>query len=156
MKLLLNSIFIMYLMTTYSTTILADEAGVEVKEESSEHSGTIRGGAPLSEDELENRIGRYGEIEEIPENFEMMINYPNPFNPTTIIEFSIKESNFVQLDVIDIHGRNVATLISGIPLSKKLIWNGKNDLGQMVPAGIYFARLKTSSTVMTQKMILLK
>ena len=86
----------------------------------------------------------------------MMINYPNPFNPTTIIEFSIKESNFVQLDVIDIHGRNVATLISGIPLSKKLIRNGKNDLGQMVPAGIYFARLKTSSTVMTQKMILLK
>ena len=98
----------------------------------------------------------FAAIKEIPENFEMMINYPNPFNPTTIIEFSIKESNFVQLDVIDIHGRNVATLISGIPLSKKLIWNGKNDLGQMVPAGIYFARLKTSSTVMTQKMILLK
>ena len=98
----------------------------------------------------------FAAINEIPENFEMMINYPNPFNPTTIIEFSIKESNFVQLDVIDIHGRNVATLISGIPLSKKLIWNGKNDLGQMVPAGIYFARLKTSSTVMTQKMILLK
>ena len=70
MKLLLNSIFIMYLMTTHSTTILADEAGVEVKEESSEHSGTVRGGVPLSEDELENRIGRYGEIEEIPENFE--------------------------------------------------------------------------------------
>ncbi|SVC55758.1 uncharacterized protein METZ01_LOCUS308612, partial [marine metagenome] len=87
---------------------------------------------------------------------EMMNNYPNPFNPTTIIEFSIKESNFVQLDVIDIHGRKVAKLISGTPLSNKLIWNGKNDLGQMVPAGIYFARLKTSSTVMTQKMILLK
>ena len=98
----------------------------------------------------------FAAVKEIPENFEMMINYPNPFNPTTIIEFSIKESNFVQLDIIDIHGRNVATLISGIPLSKKLIWNGKNDLGQMVPAGIYFARLKTSSTVMTQKMILLK
>jgi len=98
----------------------------------------------------------FAAVKEIPENFEMMINYPNPFNPTTIIEFSIKESNFVQLDVIDIHGRNVATLISGIPFSKKLIWNGKNDLGQMVPAGIYFARLKTSSTVMTQKMILLK
>ena len=98
----------------------------------------------------------FAAVKEIPENFEMMINYPNPFNPTTIIEFSIKESNFVQLDVIDIHGRNVATLISGIPLSKKLIWNGKNDLGQMVPAGIYFARLKTGSTVMTQKMILLK
>ena len=98
----------------------------------------------------------FAAVKEIPENFEMMINYPNPFNPTTIIEFSIKESNFVQLDIIDIHGRNVATLISGIPLSKKLIWNGKNDLGQMVPAGIYFARLKTSSIVMTQKMILLK
>ena len=98
----------------------------------------------------------FAAVKEIPENFEMMINYPNPFNPTTIIEFSIKESNFVQLDIIDIHGRKVAKLINGTPLSNKLIWNGKNDLGQMVPAGIYFARLKTSSTVMTQKMILLK
>ena len=70
MKLLLNSVFIMYLMTTYSTPILADEVGVDVNEESSEHSGTVRGGVPLSEDELESRIGRYGEAEEIPENFE--------------------------------------------------------------------------------------
>jgi len=70
MKLLLNSIFIIYLLATYSVPILADEAGVEANEESSEQSGTIRGGVPLSEEELEQRIGRYGEVEEIPENFE--------------------------------------------------------------------------------------
>jgi len=70
MKLLLNSIFIIYLLATYSVPILADEAGAEANEESSEQSGTIRGGVPLSEEELEQRIGRYGEVEEIPENFE--------------------------------------------------------------------------------------
>jgi len=70
MKLLLNSIFIIYLLATYSVPILADETGAEANEESSEQSGTIRGGVPLSEEEIEKRIGRYGEVEEIPENFE--------------------------------------------------------------------------------------
>ena len=95
-------------------------------------------------------------LPQIPENFELLINYPNPFNPTTTIEFKIKGEAHVKLNVFDIYGRKVATLINGVSLSNKLIWNGKNDQGQLVPAGIYFARLESENTIMNKKMIVLK
>ena len=95
-------------------------------------------------------------LPQIPENFELLINYPNPFNPTTTIEFKIKGEVHVKLNVFDIYGRKVATLINGVSLSNKLIWNGKNDQGQLVPAGVYFARLESGNTIMNKKMIVLK
>jgi len=95
-------------------------------------------------------------LPQIPENFELLINYPNPFNPTTTIEFKIKGEAHVKLNVFDIYGRKVATLINGVSLSNKLIWNGKNDQGQLVPAGVYFARLESGNTIMNKKMIVLK
>ena len=95
-------------------------------------------------------------LPQIPENFELLINYPNPFNPTTTIEFKIKGEAHVKLNVFDIYGRRVATLINGVSLSNTLIWNGKNDQGQLVPAGVYFARLESGNTIMNKKMIVLK
>ena len=95
-------------------------------------------------------------LPQIPKNFELLINYPNPFNPTTTIEFKIKGEAHVKLNVFDIYGRKVATLINGVSLSNKLIWNGKNDQGQLVPAGVYFARLESGNTIMNKKMIVLK
>jgi len=50
----------------------------------------------------------------------------------------------------------VATLVNGIPNSNKVVWNGKNDGGQPMPAGIYFARMESGKRVLTQKMVLLK
>ena len=96
--------------------------------------------------------------DELPEQFKLLTNYPNPFNPSTIIEFDLGNTilDFVQLDVLDINGRVVTTLLSGIPSVKKVIWDGKNGQGQTMPAGVYFARLKSRSTVLNKKMILLK
>ena len=72
------------------------------------------------------------------------------------MEFEKQDYYFISLDIFDIHGRKIVNLISGPTMSNKLIWHGKNNLDQMVPAGIYFARLETKSTIMTKKMILLK
>ncbi len=95
---------------------------------------------------------------ELPERFELLANYPNPFNPSTTIEFLVGKSDQypLRLDIIDINGRIVATLVNGIPNSNKVVWHGKNEFGQDAPAGIYFARLESGPTVLTQKMILLK
>jgi flagellar hook assembly protein FlgD len=62
----------------------------------------------------------------------------------------------MSLQIIDINGRVVATLVNGIPNSNKVVWNGKNDGGQPMPAGIYFARMESGKRVLTQKMVLLK
>ena len=70
MKLLLNSLLIIYLFATHSVLIFADETDAEVTGEKPEFSNTVRGGKSLSEEEIESKIGRYGEVEEIPEGFE--------------------------------------------------------------------------------------
>ena len=66
MKLLMNFLFIASLLLTYSVDIIAEE-GVE---EAPEKSNVIRGGKALTEEELSKSIGRYGEVDEIPEDFE--------------------------------------------------------------------------------------
>ncbi|MEE3136002.1 MAG: T9SS type A sorting domain-containing protein, partial [Candidatus Neomarinimicrobiota bacterium] len=93
-----------------------------------------------------------------PKHFNLLTNYPNPFNPTTTIEFDLvdKESNPIQLNILDINGHLVVSLVDGFPSNNKVIWNGKNHLGENVPAGIYFVCLKSKSTILTNKMILLK
>ena len=93
-----------------------------------------------------------------PKRFNLLTNYPNPFNPTTTIEFDLvdKESNPIQLNILDINGHLVVSLVDGFPSNNKVIWNGKNHLGENVPAGIYFVCLKSKSTILTNKMILLK
>ncbi|HIA85149.1 MAG TPA: T9SS type A sorting domain-containing protein [Candidatus Marinimicrobia bacterium] len=95
---------------------------------------------------------------EDPKRFNLITNYPNPFNPTTTIKFDLvdKELSPIQLNILDINGHLVASLVDGFPSKNKVIWNGKNHLGENVPAGIYFARLKSKSTILTNKMILLK
>ncbi|MEC7875331.1 MAG: hypothetical protein VYC15_00845, partial [Pseudomonadota bacterium] len=70
MKLLLNSLLIIYLFATHSVLIFADETDAEVTGEKPEFSNTVRRGKSLSEEEIESKIGRYGEVEEIPEGFE--------------------------------------------------------------------------------------
>jgi hypothetical protein len=86
--------------------------------------------------------------------------YPNPFNPTTTIEYSIKEQGHVLLTVYNVAGQLVRTLVDDVqaPLeggfSKE--WNGSNNAGQPVSSGVYFYKLTTKGFSQTKKMVLLK
>ena len=94
----------------------------------------------------------------IPDEFALHSNYPNPFNPVTIIEYDVPENAAVQLLVYDILGRQVRMLVNG-PLDagyKSVRWNGRNDRGQNVSAGMYFYSLQVNNFVQTKKMVLLK
>jgi hypothetical protein len=97
-------------------------------------------------------------VTERPSEFTLYQNYPNPFNPTTKIEFTLSKSGFVTLQIYDILGRKVRTLVleelsSGY---KSVIWDGKNDDGKDVASGIYFYRLKIGDFSESKKMLLLK
>ena len=85
-------------------------------------------------------------------------NYPNPFNPQTSISFAIPEKSDVNLSVYDILGNKVRTLANGEfePGDHKVIFDGNNDSGKPVSAGIYFYRLDTGKSSITRKMVLLK
>jgi hypothetical protein len=85
-------------------------------------------------------------------------NLPNPFNPSTSIRFSLPVAARVSLRVYDVAGRPVRTLLDeDRPAGEHgAAWDGKDDRGAAVPAGVYFYRLAAGEELLSRKMILLK
>ena len=85
-------------------------------------------------------------------------NYPNPFNPNTNIRFILEEADRVDIEVYNIKGQIVRTLVKGNYDSGEFIvnWNGKNDDNQDEASGVYFYKMNTSNKSQIRKMILLR
>ena len=84
---------------------------------------------------------------------------PNPFNPAAQIKFVVNRDNLVQLNVYDIRGQKVRTLVQDrLPANEyTFVFDGKDDAGQTLASGTYFARLRIGSEVMqVRKMSLVK
>ncbi|RPJ47879.1 MAG: T9SS C-terminal target domain-containing protein, partial [Candidatus Latescibacterota bacterium] len=88
----------------------------------------------------------------------LLANRPNPFNPTTTIEFTLSAGAKVDLTVYDTAGRAVRTLKDGVlPAgAHSVTWDGTNASGKEVSSGVYFYRLHTPGFEDTQKMVLLR
>lgn len=84
--------------------------------------------------------------------------YPNPFNPSTIISYNLDRVTSVNLQILDVQGRFIRTLVSESQPSGtySTVWNGRDDSGHQVASGLYFIVLKTSTATASQKMLLLK
>ena len=89
----------------------------------------------------------------VPNEFTLKQNYPNPFNPSTKIEFSIQDFGFVSLNVYDVIGNEVATLVNEEKPAGvyNIEWNASG-----FTSGVYFYQLSTEGFVETKKMILMK
>jgi len=98
------------------------------------------------------------DLKPIPKKFHLAHNYPNPFNPTTIIQYELPKDVHVKLDIIDVTGRTVHQLVNGNQKAgyQSVRWNGRNSFGQQVSAGVYFFRIQSGNYMKTRKMILLK
>lgn len=84
--------------------------------------------------------------------------FPNPFNPDTTIAFSTPKASTVELDILNVNGELVRTLIRGERLAgeQRLSWNGTDDAGRPVSSGVYFYRLRAGEQVLSKKTVLLK
>ena len=93
-----------------------------------------------------------------PLSFALEPNYPNPFNPHTMVRYALPEAQQVRLEIYDLLGQKVRTLVDGAqpPGSYRLVWDGRNDRGLAVASGVYFYRLKTPQFRHTRKMLLLR
>jgi hypothetical protein len=96
-----------------------------------------------------------------PEMFEYRLeaNYPNPFNPTTNISFSLPAEAEIKLNIYNIKGQKVKTLSNSVypQGNHNVVWNGRDDNGQPVGSGVYFYRLHVDGkTLATRKCLLLK
>ncbi len=92
-----------------------------------------------------------------PVSFFLDQNYPNPFNPETTIEFALPEAVDVKLEVFNVLGQRIKTLMDERlePAEYRVIWDGSDRNGSRVASGIYFYRISAGRFVKTRKMILL-
>lgn len=88
----------------------------------------------------------------------LLQNVPNPFNPGTQIRFDLRHLSPVRLQIFDLRGRLVRTLVNTTlpPARHEVIWNGVDDSGRSVPSGAYIYRLQTPERVLSRKMALLR
>jgi len=110
--------------------------------------------------ELENRLYETEEPieEEIVTANVTLSNYPNPFNPTTNINFSLPEDSNVELSIYNVKGQKVTTLTNEFLVKglHSIEWNGKDTNNKSVSSGIYFYKISSGKTSAMKKMLLLK
>ena len=93
-----------------------------------------------------------------PVEFSLLHNYPNPFNPSTTIVFSLPETRNVHLLITDLLGREVRTLLSNSREggTHLLTWDGRNNAGLAVGSGTYFCQLQAGSYSASRKLLLMR
>jgi len=94
----------------------------------------------------------------IPDDYALEQNVPNPFNPTTHIRFDLPRQSHVRLDVVNVLGRHVKTLVEkSLPAGIYTVtFDGKDDNDRSLASGVYFYRLEAEGFSQSKKMILLK
>jgi hypothetical protein len=95
---------------------------------------------------------------DVPTEFVLAQNYPNPFNPSTTVRFGLPQSETVKIIIYNVLGEPVRTLADGNFAAgyHKVTWDGRNNRGQVVSAGMYIYRMLAPSTTMSQKMLFIK
>ncbi|HPM03700.1 MAG TPA: T9SS type A sorting domain-containing protein, partial [Candidatus Cloacimonadota bacterium] len=85
-------------------------------------------------------------------------NYPNPFNPTTKITYSINCNANVKLDIYNVKGQKVRCLLEETihKGEHQVVWDGNDDLGKPCPSGIYFCKIQTDKATKLHKMMMIK
>ena len=93
----------------------------------------------------------------LPDRFDLGANYPNPFNPSTIIPYQLPAVTHVKLEVFNILGQRVATLVDGVQPAgfHEARWDATNAAGRAVGAGVYLYRLRGGGVSLTGRMVLI-
>ena len=129
---------------SYSTSVASYTAGSE--------------GQPIGDLNWFPGVTDVEDVELVPVKYELSNNYPNPFNPSTNIQYSIAQSKLVSIVIYNLLGQKVVTLVNkelGAG-NYNVVWNGKNDFGSKVSSGIYIYKLTAGDFVASKKMTLMK
>ena len=91
-------------------------------------------------------------------SFQILPNYPNPFNPITRINYDLPNNEFVSINIFDLMGREIKSLVNKKQIAgfRSIQWDATNNSGQPVSAGMYIYTIQAGEFRQTKKMILLK
>jgi hypothetical protein len=94
----------------------------------------------------------------LPDKFELANNYPNPFNPSTTIEFSVPEQSDVKIAVFDITGTLVTELVNEVfgAGTYRTVWNARDNFGSYVASGLYIYRMSAGNFTQAKRMLFIK
>ncbi|MDP8228122.1 MAG: right-handed parallel beta-helix repeat-containing protein [Candidatus Electryoneaceae bacterium] len=94
----------------------------------------------------------------LPESADLLRAYPNPFNPSTTIEFSLAQSGEVKLVIYDLTGRCVSEVVKNVLASGRhtAVWDGRDNNGGSLPSGVYVARLEAVDVQRSIKLLLVR
>jgi hypothetical protein len=114
--------------------------------------------------ETEQTATSVADRENSPEYFRIYPNYPNPFNPSTTIAYSLPEKSSVEIKIFDMQGREIKSFTLGAQSAgyQRVVWNGTNERGNTLSSGVYVYRVSASSLgdgktfIRSAKMLLLK
>jgi hypothetical protein len=97
-------------------------------------------------------------LSSLPNKFELKNNYPNPFNPSTTIEFSVPEQSNVRIEVFDATGTLINELVNDVygAGTYRTAWNARDDFGSVVSSGFYIYRMSAGNFTQAKRMILIK
>jgi hypothetical protein len=97
-------------------------------------------------------------VKALPTVYSLSNNYPNPFNPTTTIEYSIPKAGNVELVIFNIAGQKVRTLVNEKQDASfyKVVWDGRDDSGEFVSSGMYLYTINSGNFSKIEKMTLMK
>ena len=94
----------------------------------------------------------------MPAEFSLAPAYPNPFNPSTQIRFSVPQAGHVSLKIYDAAGRHVRTLVDDTRAASQytVTWDGRRDTGAAAAAGVYLYKLEANGRSQTRRMVMVK
>jgi hypothetical protein len=106
--------------------------------------------SPVEEEEQDGNLR--------PTDFALDQNFPNPFNPNTIIQYALPKTSQVKIEIYNVLGQRVRLLVDERqePGYKTINWDGKDDGGNEVSSGVYFCRIQAGDFMQSKKMTLLK
>lgn len=93
-----------------------------------------------------------------PEKFKLAQNFPNPFNNSTVIRFDLPEEEDVELEVFDLAGQRVASLVEAkhLPGPYTVVWDGRDSEGDLLASGLYLYQLRAGAQLASRKLLLLR
>ena len=99
------------------------------------------------------QVAGINEIPDLPENISSLVCYPNPFNASVSIGFTLNQAGTAELSIYNLRGQKVSSVIDGTLSAgeHRITWNGSD-----YPSGVYFARLESVNSSKSIKMVLLK
>jgi hypothetical protein len=95
---------------------------------------------------------------DLPSKFALLENYPNPFNPSTVIQYAIPKAVRVKLTIYNVLGEKIRTLVDSYKPAgiKQVLWDGRNELGQRVASGVYLYRLEAGEFTKTRRLVVMR